>query len=95
MFASDCFVLPSLYEGLPVVGIEAQYAGLPCVFSNRITHEAIISNQTFLEDIREESGWCNRILNFKQKRMQICNDKFNINNISNEILNKYIEYDKK
>lgn len=29
--AMDCFVLPSLFEGLPVVGIEAQAAGLPCV----------------------------------------------------------------
>ena len=31
--AMDVFVMPSLFEGLPVVGMEAQASGLPCVFS--------------------------------------------------------------
>lgn len=39
MSASDIFLLPSHYEGLPVVGIEAQANGLPCCFSNEITNE--------------------------------------------------------
>ena len=30
--AMDIFVMPSFFEGVPVVGIEAQFAGLPCVF---------------------------------------------------------------
>ena len=37
--AFDCFLLPSNYEGLPVVGVEAQCSGLPCLFSNRVTPE--------------------------------------------------------
>lgn len=38
----DVFVLPSLFEGLPVVGIEAQAAGTPCVFSDTIDKAACI-----------------------------------------------------
>lgn len=36
----DIFILPSHYEGLPVVGVEAQANGLPCLFSTKVTKEA-------------------------------------------------------
>jgi glycosyltransferase involved in cell wall biosynthesis len=35
----DLFVLPSWWEGLPVVAVEAQCAGLPCLLSDAITRE--------------------------------------------------------
>lgn len=38
--AMDCFLLPSLYEGLPVVGIEAESYGLPMFFSTEIPLES-------------------------------------------------------
>lgn len=34
--AMDVFVLPSLWEGFPVVGVEAQASGLKCFLSNNI-----------------------------------------------------------
>ncbi|ATH93264.1 glycosyltransferase family 1 protein [Bacillus glycinifermentans] len=35
----DVFVMPSLFEGLPLVLVEAQASGLPCVVSDTITKE--------------------------------------------------------
>lgn len=37
--AMDVMVMPSLFEGLPMVGVEAQASGLPCVFADTITRE--------------------------------------------------------
>lgn len=44
LMASDCFIFPSLWEGLPVTVIEAQAAGLRCLISDRITKEVDVSN---------------------------------------------------
>lgn len=44
--AMDVFVMPSLFEGIPVVGVEAQFAGLPCVFSNKVPVEVKFSSKT-------------------------------------------------
>lgn len=51
--AMDCFVLPSLYEGLPVVGIEAQSNGLPCVFADTITKEVAVNNNVIFKSLSE------------------------------------------
>lgn len=47
--AADCFLLPSNYEGLALCGVEAQCAGLFCLFSDRISPETKITpNAQFL-----------------------------------------------
>lgn len=60
--AMDVFVLPSFYEGLPVVGIEAQAAGLPCVFSTNVDPSAAIGGEVrFLSLKRGPEQWANAI----------------------------------
>lgn len=43
--AMDVFLLPSLFEGIPVVGVEAQFAGLPCLFSTGVPREVCFSDR--------------------------------------------------
>lgn len=56
--AMDCFLLPSRFEGLPFVLIEAQTAGLPCVVSNQISREADLTGNLYYLPIDEgETVW--------------------------------------
>lgn len=59
----DVFLLPSLFEGLPLVGIEAQAAGLPMITSNTVTLEAdVTGNVTFLPLELSAEEWAKKIL---------------------------------
>lgn len=59
----DAFVLPSIWEGLPVVGIEAQAACLPCFFSTNVTDEvAVTENAHFISLDEAPSIWSEKIL---------------------------------
>lgn len=65
MSAMDLFVLPSLYEGLGIVLVEAQCNGLPCVVSQEAYNEevAIYPNQlSVLPLSRGAEAWANHIL---------------------------------
>ena len=49
----DVMLLPSLYEGLPLVVIEWQISGLPCIISDSITKECAITSLVKFESIKE------------------------------------------
>ena len=55
------FLLPSLYEGLPMVGVEAQCAGLPLVCSKEVTDEVAIGEATFLSLEKPASQWAHHV----------------------------------
>lgn len=62
MQAMDCFILPSRFEGLPNVGIEAQAAGLPCFFADTITSESGITDLThFISLDSSPEEWAEKI----------------------------------
>lgn len=60
--AADVFCLPSLYEGLPVVGVEAQASGLPILMSTDVSDEAVITSRA--RTLRRDAGapvWANML----------------------------------
>ena len=59
--AFDAFTLPSLYEGLGLVGVEAQAAGLPCVLSDRITHEVDLTRTCEFVPIDDPQRWADAL----------------------------------
>lgn len=95
--AMDVFLLPSLYEGLPVVGVEAQVSGLPCIFSNEITREvAITDNVHFLPNDGSVSYWCCLISNFenvdlKREELSLQDSSFDIKIQANNLVRYYDE----
>ena len=81
--AMDVFVMPSLYEGLPVVGVEAQATGLPCLFSKGITSEIQISpNASFIALEAGAGKWANKI-----------NEMVSLNNTRDNVILDHDRYD--
>lgn len=61
--AMDVFCLPSLYEGLPVVGIEVQAAGVPCVMSDKVSQKVKITSLVNMLGLEEEAKtWAEKLL---------------------------------
>lgn len=60
--AMDVFLLPSKFEGFPMVLVEAQSAGLPCFVANNITHDCKLTNNMYFLDInRRPSDWAYKV----------------------------------
>lgn len=58
----DILLMPSLFEGLPLVGVEAQSAGLPVIFSDKITKEVVFDN-AIVNKLTDKASWIESIDN--------------------------------
>lgn len=66
--AMDMFLLPSNFEGLPIVGVEAQSVGLKCIFSDKITKEVKLTKEAEFLPINSKEAlkiWTDHILSGK------------------------------
>ena len=69
--AMDVFLLPSLYEGVPVVGVEAENCGLPMFFSTEISKESSACDDLghFIRLDKSAEYWAERVLSATYKNM--------------------------
>lgn len=98
MQAMDVFVFPSLYEGLPVTMVEAQAAGLPCIISDKVPPECIITEG--LVDILPLSAgaetWSEKMLEKREvprtdRRSEIASHGFDITTEAVKLQEFYLE----
>ena len=74
--AFDCLMMPSLFEGLPFVLVEAQTAGLPCVVSSEVSPDANITGLVEYVPLSESVlEWAKIILRACQKSRQDVSQK--------------------
>lgn len=74
--AMDCFLLPSLYEGVPIAGIEAENCGLPVFFSDAISVESgVCEDLSFFISLNDGAQlWAKKILEITKQKMAVRND---------------------
>lgn len=100
--AMDGMILPSLFEGLPLVALEWQLNGLPILLSNTITDECSISdNVKFLSLNLSAKKWAEEILPMiksnerclnSQKAQKTAREKgFDIKTIAEELRKMYLD----
>lgn len=97
MSAMDLFVLPSLFEGLVLVLVEAQAIGLPCLASSSIPNEVNITGTINFMDLNDGyKSWGNKIIELAEKKSRFDNTEkivqsgYDINTVSNELKKYYM-----
>lgn len=93
--AMDVFCLPSIYEGLPVVALEAQAAGLPCLISDKVTAECAVTDRvSFISIECGTEKWVDALSSVtsegrNEATLLFKNGKFDIEKSAYELLNFY------
>lgn len=96
MQAMDCFVFPSKFEGLGIVGVEAQAAGLPCFFSDTITREVGLTELAHFVSLKDSSeDWAKKItvahtVNRKEAVNQVKAAGYEIESVAQKVQDFYL-----
>lgn len=97
MQAMDLFLMPSLHEGLPVVGVEAQASGLTCYMSKDvITPEVKIADNVYFISLNKSSkDWAEKIITSNNDRTnnfnKLNNDGYIIDSVIKTLEKYYLE----
>ncbi len=100
--AMDMFVFPSLWEGLGIAAIEAQANGLPCILSENIPDDVLLTNLAQKAALGEKESWILAIKQEKKKIRQGCTEEqykqllpFDSKKVAEELQAFYLREDQK
>lgn len=98
MMAMDVFVMPSLFEGLPMVLVEAQATGLLCICSDTISTDASLTGDIkWMSLDKFPNEWSDLILKELTQHIRnnrysiICKKGFDISTTANFLQNIYFQ----
>ena len=99
--AADIFLLPSLYEGLPLSIVEAQCSGLQSIISDTVTKEIDFGDGlcsfVSVHDIKAIENWDDEIMQYsstdkREKYVYRARERhYDINDEARRVFNKYLE----
>ena len=95
----DIFLLPSIFEGLGLVFVEAQISGLMCFGSDKVPKDVAITNKMHFYQLDwSNEQWATKMLNESRKPInrnnayfEVENSKFDITKMSNSLADYYIQ----
>ncbi len=93
--AMDVFCLPSFYEGLPVVALEAQANGLPCLFSDRMTKEVVLTPGARQLSIENPEPWVKAVQEAQRQNTCALPERYDIAFEGEILKNFYIKKGKR
>lgn len=73
--AFDVAAYPSLYEGLSLAIVEAQFNGLPCVLSDTISRETVVSKAVKLVSLSMPAEWAMALQESKRGDQRLIDSK--------------------
>ena len=88
--AMDVFCLPSFYEGLPVVALEAQANGLPCLFSDKMTKEVVLTPAARQLSIENAEVWADAIQHAQRQKACALPETYDISSAGKWLQDYYI-----
>ena len=96
--AMDVFIFPSIYEGLPVTLVEAQCSGLPCVISDAIPPDCIVTEGLVVQKSLNDgpASWADQLLACAEIRrtdrsQEIISHGFDVNDTARKLEEFYLE----
>lgn len=91
---ADCYLMPSIYEGISVAAIEAQASGVQCLLSNKVSKDVKVSNNCKFLPLNKDV-WLkemNSMFNDRNNQYDsIVKNGYDIKDTSNWITNFYEE----